>query len=277
MQLLIIIPNGMPVLSTTSRMTALKSSPIIDGNNKKEDGLSMNDRQKMIEELMKHPIGKDDAFCFHCNQCGECCRDRVDILLSPFDLCRMAKALNKPLPDVLQEYGNLYLGNTSKMPLVSLKMREDNGKCPFLMDDNRCKIHSNKPTVCALYPLGRGASREAKKAKIFYILQPTTCGGMDEIHTPREWMGEFNLLESEQWFSVWQDIVMEISEQIRIVLPQMPGRSGDELLMGITEILYLHYEVDKPLIPQVKENGKLAEKMLMMVKGTLKEYIGWRG
>ena len=145
------------------------------------------------------------------------------------------------------------------------------------MDDNRCKIHSNKPTVCALYPLGRGASREGKKAKIFYILQPTTCGGMDEIHTPREWMGEFNLLESEQWFSVWQDIVMEISEQIRKVLPQMPGRSGDELLMGITEILYLHYELDKPLIPQVKENGKLAEKMLMMVKGTLKEYRGWRG
>jgi len=237
----------------------------------------MNDRQKMIEELMKHPIGKDQEFHFHCDQCGECCKNRVDILLSPFDLCRMAKALNKSLPEVLQEYGNLYLGNTSKMPLVSLKMREDNGKCPFLMDDNRCKIHSNKPTVCALYPLGRGASREAKKAKIFYILQPTTCGGMDEIHTPREWMGEFNLLESEQWFSIWQDIVMEISEQIRKVLPQMPGRSGDELLMGITEILYLHYELDKPLIPQVKENGKLAEKMLMMVKGTLKEYRGWRG
>ena len=57
----------------------------------------------------------------------------------------------------------------------------------------------------------------------------------------------------------------------------MPGRSGDELLMGITEILYLHNELDKPLIPQVKENGKLAEKMLMMVKGTLKEYRGWRG
>ncbi len=36
--------------------------------------------------------------------------------------------------------------------------------------------------------------------------------------------------------------------------------------MGITEILYLHYEVDKPLIPQVKENGKLAGKMLAMVE-----------
>ena len=103
----------------------------------KKEELFMNDRQKMIEELMKHPIGKDQEFHFHCDQCGECCKNRVDILLSPFDLCRMAKALNKPLPEVLQEYGNLYLGNTSKMPLVSLKMREDNGKCPFLMEIQR--------------------------------------------------------------------------------------------------------------------------------------------
>ena len=31
-------------------------------------------------------------------------------------------------------------------------------------------------------------------------------------------------------------------------------------------ILYLNYELDKPLIPQVKENGKLAGKMLAMVE-----------
>ena len=42
-------------------------------------------------------------------------------------------------------------------------------------------------------------------------------------------------------------------------------------------IKYRPITLDKPLIPQVKENGKLAEKMLMMVKGTLKEYRGWRG
>ena len=48
----------------------------------KKEGLFMNDRQKMIEELMKHPIGKDQEFHFHCDQCGECCKNRVDILLT---------------------------------------------------------------------------------------------------------------------------------------------------------------------------------------------------
>ena len=32
----------------------------------------------------------------------------------------------------------------------------------------------------------------------------------------------------------------------------MTGRSGDELLMGIAQILYLRYKLEQPLIPQVK-------------------------
>ena len=112
---------------------------------------------------MKKPLRADDEFYFRCDQCGECCKDRIDILLSPFDLCRMAKAVDEPLPEVLNKYGCLYVGETSKVPLVSLKMREDNGKCPFLQDDNRCRIHMSKPAVCALFPLGRCASREENK------------------------------------------------------------------------------------------------------------------
>ena len=65
----------------------------------------MNDRQKMVEELMKKPLRADDEFYFRCDQCGECCKDRIDILLSPFDLCRMAKAVDEPLPEVLNKYG----------------------------------------------------------------------------------------------------------------------------------------------------------------------------
>lgn len=122
----------------------------------------MNDREELIQELMKNPIGKDETFYFKCRQCGECCKNRVDVLLSPF----------------------------------------------------------------------------------------------------------------EQWFSVWQGIVMEISERIRTVLPKMPGRSGDELLMGIAQILYLRYKLEQPLIPQVKEKAILVGKMITMVEGTLANATG---
>ena len=54
----------------------------------------------------------------------------------------------------------------------------------------------------------------------------------------------------------------------------MPGRSGDELLMGIAQILYLRYKLEQPLIPQVKENAILVGKMITMVEGTLANATG---
>jgi hypothetical protein len=83
-----------------------------------------------------------------------------------------------------------------------------------------------------------------------------------------------NLKKVSNGFSVWQEIVMEISERIRTVLPKMPGRSGDELLMVIAQILYLRYKLEQPLSPQVKENAILVGKMITMVEGTLANAIG---
>ena len=220
-------------------------------------------RQEMIEELIRHPLEAEDGFRFRCTQCGKCCRDRNDILLSPFDLCRISLALNKTLPDVLQGYCELYVGENSRFPLAALKMREDNGKCPFLGEDDRCSIQLSKPSVCALFPLGRFGSRDAEgHVKIMYILQPTECGSKDEEHTPREWMGEFNMRDSEEWFDAWQDAVFSISEKFRDILPKMPGRSGDAMLSAAAQILYLRYHPEQPLIPQVKENAAIVGRMI---------------
>ena len=236
--------------------------------------MGSDDRLKMVQELMKHPLKADDSFQFRCKQCGCCCRDREDILLSPFDLCRMAQELGKMLPDVIQEYGYAYAGDSSKMPLVSLKMRRDNGKCPFLKIDNCCGIHNSKPSVCALFPLGRIASRDLDtgKTKISYILQPTGCGARDETHTPCDWMGRFGLEESEKWFEIWQDVVMKLSERIRDILPQLPGKSGDSVLNGLFQVLYLRYHPEQPVIPQLKDNEEKAHEMLDMTEGLIRQY-----
>ena len=218
----------------------------------------MADRNDAILKLMEKPLGPEDTFRFRCKQCGSCCRDRIDILLSPFDLCRMAKELDEPLQNVFEKYGHAYIGSTSNVPLVSLKMREDNGKCHLLRDDNRCRIQKNKPAVCALFPLGRCAAKKDSGTEIFYILQPTDCGDRDEDHTPKEWMGEFNLEESEEWFRVWQDIVSTLSEKITEVLPKVSGELENALFTGIGGLLYLKYDIEKPLLPQVKENGAKA-------------------
>ena len=236
--------------------------------------MTNDDRLEMVQELMKHPLKADDSFQFRCKQCGGCCRDRADILLSPFDLCRMAQILDKQLTDVIQEYGYVYVGDSSKVPLVSLKMRQDNGKCPFLKSDNRCGIHKGKPSVCALFPLGRIASRDMATGKtdISYILQQTSCGARDETHTPREWMEEFGLEESEEWFAIWQDVVMKLSERIRAILPQMPGISGEAVLNALFQVLYLRYHPEQPVTPQLKDNEEKVHVMLDTTEKLIRQY-----
>ena len=46
------------------------------------------------ENFLEHALSIDDTFQFHCNQCGECCKHREDILISPFDLFRLTRYLN---------------------------------------------------------------------------------------------------------------------------------------------------------------------------------------
>ena len=65
---------------------------------------------------------------------------------------------------------------------------------------------------------------------------------------------------------------MELSERIREVLPNMPAGAGNEMLSGTGQILYLNYDLDKPLISQVKENGNLAMRMISMVEKMVSMY-----
>lgn len=216
-----------------------------------------------LMELARQPMGSGDTFMFHCTQCGNCCRNRDDILLTPFDLCRMSPALGMDVHDILQKYTIPYIGAVSRLPLVLLKMREDTGECPFLMEDCLCRIQTAKPTSCALYPLGRYAKRKnGSKAEILYFIRTNDCGERDVAQTPREWLGRSGMEESEEWFSVWQDATVAISEKIKKILLKSSGEQADVIYQFLGTMLYQNYNPKEPLVPQVKANIARAEKLI---------------
>ena len=47
----------------------------------------------IYENIKKHRLTSDSAFMFHCTMCGDCCRNREDILLNPKDLFNLAREL----------------------------------------------------------------------------------------------------------------------------------------------------------------------------------------
>ena len=133
--------------------------------------------KEILDNFEKIQIGLDDTFRFRCTMCGKCCRNREDILLNPFDLYRLAKGLGIAPEEVVDKYCDVYIGNSSRFPIVRLNSVGVDKRCPFL-EGNRCSVHHVKPTVCALFPLGRYVKCEPGNRKLSdkteYILQPIT-------------------------------------------------------------------------------------------------------
>ena len=119
-------------------------------------------------------LGRDEAFSFACAGCGDCCRGREDIVLSGFDLWRIAARLRLPTRTVARAFCKASIGQVSRLPVLRLApVREEGNNCPFLTEDH-CAIHEAEPLVCALYPLAQEITREGE---VGYFLQPTGCGG----------------------------------------------------------------------------------------------------
>lgn len=119
-------------------------------------------------------LGRDEAFSFACAGCGDCCRGREDIVLSGFDLWRIAARLRLPTRTVARAFCKASIGQVSRLPVLRLApVREEGNNCPFLTEDH-CAIHEAEPLVCALYPLAQEITREGE---VGYFLQPTAAAG----------------------------------------------------------------------------------------------------
>ena len=146
------------------------------------------------DNLKKLKIGLDEPFKFNCTMCGKCCINREDILLNPKDLFNIAKALELQPIDVVEKYCDTYIGESSRFPIVRLKPQGNLRRCP-LLKDKKCMVHSSKPTVCAMFPIGRVISVEGTSkidlsspwdySKIQYIFDPPHCGDNSVTHTVR--------------------------------------------------------------------------------------------
>ena len=44
-----------------------------------------------IKKACQNAVKPGQKFRFHCTQCGDCCRNREDISLTPYDLFQIAK------------------------------------------------------------------------------------------------------------------------------------------------------------------------------------------
>lgn len=228
----------------------------------------MDERLKnIVDNLENMQIGLDEQFKFHCTQCGKCCIHREDILLNPKDVYGMAKELGIEPKDFIDRYCEIYIGSDSKNPVVRLKPKGSVKRCP-LLKDRKCMVHKAKPTVCAMFPLGRclivgGAEENADTAgSIQYIFNHPGCGDRSETHTVREWIESFGIPVEDEFFFKWQEIVVLMSITFREAADRMNESSLNILWSAALVTLYLYYDVEKEFLPQFEDNAREFEKLL---------------
>ena len=229
----------------------------------------MDERLKeIVDNYDKLKIGIDDSFKFSCKQCGKCCINREDILLNPRDIFNMSKELKVSITDFIDVYCEKYIGSDSHMVIVRLKPRGSIKRCP-LLKEQKCMAHKAKPTVCALYPLGRAFMFKENKSPddfnvddIEYIYNGEHCGD-NESYTVREWLELFNIPTKDEFFVSWQKAILKVMNTISKIQAKPNTECILDILWTVIYVqLYLKYDTDKDFMEQFEKNKAELFKIL---------------
>lgn len=227
--------------------------------------------QYIAEHFDELVIGPDEPFQFHCTQCGKCCVNREDILLNPKDLFRISQYLGLTPQETVSKYCEVYIGSSSRLPIVRLKPQGSRKRCPFLKDQ-KCSVHPVKPAVCAMFPIGRCVrwqkGQEVKEdIQIEYILNDPGCGDRSETHTVREWLGSFGIPVDDLSFRRWQKAVITIGTEIQKMESAFPQNMIDILWNIVYIEFYLRYDTNQDFDEQfIRNSAKVDEMMQRLLK-----------
>ncbi len=180
----------------------------------------MNQKKKNVQELPeplkgRRQLGPDEKFCFDCQpgiSCfTNCCAD-INILLTPLDVLRLARRLDMDTQEFLDEHTLMPITKDLQLPVVMLKMTDNEGKpCPFVTDKG-CGVYDDRPWSCRMYPLGMGLppARAGEEPKPVYVLfEDDFCHGTKEKKewTVGSWKENQGVPEREEIEAGFQEVV----------------------------------------------------------------------
>ncbi len=158
------------------------------------------------------PLGSE-KFSFSCHEKVACytkCCKNVDMLLFPYDVIRLKNALNISSEKFMRSYSRVIKGDNPYFPSVMLKLKDENGWCPFLLDAG-CSVYHDRPSSCRTYPLERAVDRKPKGGKpdsYYFLTHHDYCLGHTEHKrfSVKEWVrnqkiDQFNIM-NDLWAEV---------------------------------------------------------------------------
>lgn len=145
--------------------------------------------------------------CHGCEGCSDCCHGMGEsVVLDPYDVNRLSKGLNMSFMDMVSK-GLISLSVIDGLILPHLNMSGPDSACMFLNDEGRCSIHSIRPSICRLFPLGR----YYEDGDFKYFLQTGECKCVSKTKIKvKKWVGEEDFVTHENFVNTWHYFVYEI-------------------------------------------------------------------
>lgn len=171
--------------------------------------------------------------CNDCEGCSECCRKMGNtILLDPWDMYHLTQGLHSSFERLLEK-GLIELNMADGAILPNLKLDGKGGGCPFLTAKGRCEIHSFRPGLCRLFPLGRVYENHSFR----YFLQIHECSRQRRTKMKvKKWLGIPDLKSYERFTLDWHDYLKEIREEVKNTRDDARRK---ELTMDVLRTFYL--------------------------------------
>jgi Fe-S-cluster containining protein len=170
---------------------------------------------KFLED--KRQLTEGESFPFTCHPgvpCfNDCCAD-VNIILTPYDVLQLARRTGLHTRVFLDTYTGNPITKDLQLPMVILKMRDDEGKkCPFVGEQG-CTVYEDRPWACRMYPLGMAippARAGVEPEPIFFVFEDDHCKGRHETDavewTAAQWRSDQDLVERDRIESGYREIV----------------------------------------------------------------------
>lgn len=191
-----------------------------------------------------------DSFNFVCAGCGDCCRRRRDLVLSGYDLYRIARRLRLSPRIVVHAFCKRYLAPTSCLPAIRLTPDPQSGNCRFF-EGNACVIHEARPLACALYPLGQ--SIDPVTAQVEYHVQLPLCGARPGNRLLQEYLQDSAVLERVGIDARWAVVCTQLSERL-LAAGGTAHPHFTTTARRVERALYLDYDLGDEFYPQFQQN-----------------------
>ncbi len=196
--------------------------------------------------------------CHGCEGCSDCCHGMgSSIILDPADIYRIFQGTGKDFSTLLTEQ-KIELNIVDGLILPNLKMTGEKAGCSYLNEEGRCTIHSYRPGICRLFPLGRFYGEDG--FKYFLQIHECTCKNRSKMKV-KKWLEMPDLRQYEAYILLWHNFLMACEKEV----PQLEER---EMQILITYILRTFYQTKYEAKDEL-EFYKEFESRMKMARDTL--------